>query len=326
MMGGGGMQGGMAGGGGMMGGAPGGTPGGGGGAPGGMVQFSMGPGGAAGGAGNRGAGGPGGGAGLSDEQRTKMREAMQKALGGKNMQDLTQEERTEVFAKVQAELAKAGVTMPSRGGTKSGDSKAGDSKGGERKSGEAAEGRQPGEGRGNREGGEPAAGADASRGARGQGGGGRGQGGAGQAGGMMMASGGFSAKELADAKLPPPPEEDDQLDVLLRPGLLADVEIIVENIPNAIHVPMQAIFERDGKSIVYVKQGQKLVARVVKPLKRSESTMVISEGLKPGEEVALVDPDAKPSDKKGAKKGGDNGGAPAGGGGMPMGMGGKKGG
>ncbi|MBK5294748.1 MAG: hypothetical protein JJE04_24105 [Acidobacteriia bacterium] len=142
-------------------------------------------------------------------------------------------------------------------------------------------------------------------------------------------TGGFSAKEIADAKLPPPPEEDDQLDVLLRPGLLADVEIIVEKIPDAIHVPVQAIFEREGKSIVYVKQGTKLVARVIKPLKRSESTMVISEGLKPGEEVALIDPDAKPSRKKSGSKSGDNGGgAGGGGGGAPVGMpgGGRKGG
>ena len=49
-------------------------------------------------------------------------------------------------------------------------------------------------------------------------------------------------------------EEDSQLDVLLRPGLLADVEIIVEKIPNAIHVPAQAVFEKDGKQIVYVRK------------------------------------------------------------------------
>jgi HlyD family secretion protein len=120
---------------------------------------------------------------------------------------------------------------------------------------------------------------------------------------MMGAARGFSEKELASAKLPPPPEEDTQFDVLLRPGLLADVSILIERIPNAIHVPMQAVFEKEGKPVVYVKTGNKFDMRVIKPAKRSESTMVIADGVKPGEIVALSDPTAKKSDAKGKEKG-----------------------
>ena len=111
----------------------------------------------------------------------------------------------------------------------------------------------------------------------------------------------FSEKDLAGAHLPPPPEENSTFDVLLRPGLLAGVEIIVEKIPNAIHVPTQAVFERDGKLVAYVKKGNKFEARAFTPLKRSESTMVVSKGLEPGEVVALADPFAKKDDKKKAK-------------------------
>jgi len=125
-------------------------------------------------------------------------------------------------------------------------------------------------------------------------------------GGMpMMAMGGayqFTEKELADAKLPPPPEEDSQFDVLLRPGLLADVEIIVDKLPNAIYIPNQAVFEKDGKLITYVKNGASFEERPFKPLKRSESLMVVESGLKPGEIVALSDPTAKKDDKKKAAK------------------------
>lgn len=108
----------------------------------------------------------------------------------------------------------------------------------------------------------------------------------------------FTDREMANAKLPPAPEEDTQFDVLLRPGLLADVSILIEKIPNAIHVPRQAVFEKDGKPVVYVKTGNKFDMRVIKPAKRSESTMVIAEGLKPGEVVALTDPTAKKTDGK----------------------------
>jgi hypothetical protein len=119
---------------------------------------------------------------------------------------------------------------------------------------------------------------------------------------MGMGGQQFSNKELADAKLPPPPEEDSQFDVLLRPGLLADVEIIVDKISNAIYIPTQAVFEKEGKLVAYVKTGNTFEERVFKPLKRSESTMVVEGGLKPGEIVALSDPTAKKDDKKKAGK------------------------
>jgi multidrug efflux pump subunit AcrA (membrane-fusion protein) len=109
-------------------------------------------------------------------------------------------------------------------------------------------------------------------------------------------------EERERAKLPPPPEEDSQLQVLLRPGLLADVEITVEKIPNAIHIPAQAIFDKDGKPTVWVASGRRFQQREVKLARRSESTMVIADGLKPGEVIALADPYAKRGEKKGEKK------------------------
>jgi HlyD family secretion protein len=136
---------------------------------------------------------------------------------------------------------------------------------------------------------------------RGAGGGGRGAGGPGGMG-LPFASagipGGFSQREFDNAKLPPPPEEDSQFDVLLRPGLLADVEIIVEKIPDAIHIPSQSIYEKDGKQIVYVLTKGKFEERVVQPAKRSESTMVIASGLQVDEVIALADPFVKPGEKK----------------------------
>src|SRR5262249_20958793 len=70
---------------------------------------------------------------------------------------------------------------------------------------------------------------EASQGGAGGGQGGRGEGGRGpRAGGGEGAPparvGGFTESERENAKLPLPPEEDNQLEVLLRPGLLADVE------------------------------------------------------------------------------------------------------
>jgi multidrug efflux pump subunit AcrA (membrane-fusion protein) len=104
--------------------------------------------------------------------------------------------------------------------------------------------------------------------------------------------------DLAKAALPPPPGQDSNVSLLLRPGLLADVEIEVERIPNAIHVPQQAVFPKGGQDIVYVLQANgKFAPRVVKIAKQSETTMVLESGVQPGEQVALQDPTLSKAEK-----------------------------
>jgi multidrug resistance efflux pump len=203
--------------------------------------------------GGGGGGGPRGAFGnLSEEDRGKMRQAMQKALNGRQMQDLSPEDRQKVMAEVRKAVpALANLPRPNRGAAPT------------------AEGEAP-------------------------------------AGVSMPRTGGsqFSDRDFQNAQLPPPIDPATQFDVLLRPGLLADVEIILENFPNAIHIPNQAVFERDGKPIVYVRKGSAWEERVIQPLKRSESVVVVASGLEPGETIAMADPTAKRGDKKQEKGGG----------------------
>jgi multidrug efflux pump subunit AcrA (membrane-fusion protein) len=109
----------------------------------------------------------------------------------------------------------------------------------------------------------------------------------------------FTEEERNNAKLPIPPEQDSQVQALLRPGLLSDVEIVVEKIPDVLHVPTQAVFTRNGKPTVFVQQKNgKFEAREVQLQKQSESLMVLASGVQPGEIIALADPTADKSDKK----------------------------
>jgi hypothetical protein len=247
-----------------------------------------------GGRGVRGAGGFGGGAQMSPEQAQKMREALQKALNGRNMQDLSQEERQKIFTQVRAQIG--------AGDTKGADAKKGDTKRAD--SGRGESGRGPS---GRTEAAQ--AGGPMTFGPQGPGAGGPRGAGPGMPGGTI---GGFTQKDLDSAELPPPPEEESQLDVLLRPGLLADVEIIVEKVPNAIYIPNQSLFEREGKPVVYVKQGERFEPRFVKIAKRSESVTIISEGIKQGDSIAMSNPFAKPGEgKKKGTQGKSGGGASA---------------
>jgi hypothetical protein len=235
---------------------------------------------------------------MSEEDRTKFRAALQKALNGKNIQDLSQEERLKVMAQVMQQFrGQRPESKKSEGAKPEAAAAAGERRGGS--GGQAGQG-----GPGGAEGQQTAGGGERSRE-----GGGRRRGGGGDAPAFAFGTGTqFSEKDLESAKLPPAPEEDSQLEVLLRPGLLADVQIIVEKIPNAIYIPAQALFEKDGKLIVFVKTGERYEERTVKPSKRSESTLIVSAGLKAGEVVALSDPFAKKGGKKKEEKSSGGGG------------------
>jgi HlyD family secretion protein len=265
-----------------------------GGMPAGAMDMAMGGGGAAGGGARvftMGGGGPGAAGGgmpqMSAEQQTQMRAAFQKALGGRNMQDLSQEERQKIFAQLR-------TTMGGGAATKGGATKAGEAtKAAAAKGGQAAgaEGAQAGVGeRGQR-------GQRGQRGERGQRGGGGDQ-------PMELTqmrvsnTQGYSQEDMAGAKLPTPPAAESDLEVLLRPGLLADVEIIVEKVPDAIYVPNQAVFEKEGKPVVFVKTQKGFEQRVIKIAKRSETVTVVGEGVNAGDVIAMADPTASPGERK----------------------------
>lgn len=76
----------------------------------------------------------------------------------------------------------------------------------------------------------------------------------------------------------------------LRPGMTASVEIINDSIPNAVYVPIEAVFEKKDGRVVYVKSGNDFREQQVKTGKRNETVVVIESGLKANQVVALRDP------------------------------------
>jgi hypothetical protein len=224
-----------------------------------------------GGRGGRGGGRGGrGGGGMSQADRQKMQDLIKQSQNG------TPAERQKLIEQFTASLT-SGPAPTGRGG---------------RGGGRQGEGRT-GDGRGS---------ADVGRGAADVGRGGS----TGRAGDSTLQDlvkrysvSQYTEEERNNAKLPLPPEEDSQVQVLLRPGLLADVEIQVEKIPNALHVPAQAVFQRNGKPTVFVQdKNKRFVPREVQLVKQSESMMVLASGVQAGDIVALSDPTAQKSGKK----------------------------
>jgi hypothetical protein len=300
MMGGGGFPGGGMPGGGMPGG---GMPGGG--------QMVMQGGGGMPGGGMAGGGMPGGMAGggmmssMTPEMQKKLQAEMQKLLKGRQMQDLSQEERRELFGKMREVMQSVRADASKQGEGKQGE--------GKQAAGRPGEGKQPEGGAG-------------ERAARGEGGGRqRGEGGAAGEGGqrrmgfggpggtqmpgMSFGGGQFTQAEMEKAVLPAPPGEGSEFEVLLRPGLLADVEIIVDKVANAVYVPNQSVFEKDGKFIVYVQGAKGFEPRPIQIAKRSETVSIVKAGITEKDVIALADPTVKPGDAKKKSEGKSSGGA-----------------
>lgn len=102
----------------------------------------------------------------------------------------------------------------------------------------------------------------------------------------------------------------DQSDARLHPGTTVHLLLAGTRVENVLHLPRQAIFEKNGKSIVYARAGDKFLPIEVKPTKRGESRIALEAagGIVEGLEVALVNPDTlrqkKPSASPTATTGG----------------------
>ena len=88
-------------------------------------------------------------------------------------------------------------------------------------------------------------------------------------------------------------------DPAMRAGSSLRVVIDGREIKDALHVPRQAVFDKNGKNYVFLQIGDRFDRRDVKVVNRTESRAVIS-GLNEGDVIALVDPDVAAQRSKSA--------------------------
>jgi len=78
-------------------------------------------------------------------------------------------------------------------------------------------------------------------------------------------------------------EKDDRL----KPGMSASCRIVIERVPDVVLVPLEAVFEREGKTVVYLDNKKEQPVEVGR---RNDMEIEIASGLKEGESICLVDP------------------------------------
>ena len=88
----------------------------------------------------------------------------------------------------------------------------------------------------------------------------------------------------------------DKPDPRLRPGFAARLVIHGDKLSHAVSIPSEAVFDREGKKIVYCKRNRSFEEQEVMLRALSDGQAVL-EGLQPGTVVALVNPEARGSEK-----------------------------
>jgi multidrug resistance efflux pump len=99
-------------------------------------------------------------------------------------------------------------------------------------------------------------------------------------------------------------------DTRLRPGTAVSLTLQGKELPDALTVPRQAVFQQDGRSVVYLRRSDGFEPVTVKVIGQSESRTAI-EGIEDGAEIALINPIASASSSAGAKTPGPAAAGPA---------------
>lgn len=80
------------------------------------------------------------------------------------------------------------------------------------------------------------------------------------------------------------------IDPKIRPGMSATARIAVDKIPNSILAPPEAVFEKNGRTVAYVLHNGGFQERFVQVGRRGKTAVLVANGLRPGERIALRDP------------------------------------
>ncbi len=81
----------------------------------------------------------------------------------------------------------------------------------------------------------------------------------------------------------------DSVDAGMRPGMTASLRITYEKRENALYIPNEAVFEVDGRTVVFPRRDLPR-PREVRLGDRNMMSVVVLEGLELGEEISLIDP------------------------------------
>jgi multidrug efflux pump subunit AcrA (membrane-fusion protein) len=92
------------------------------------------------------------------------------------------------------------------------------------------------------------------------------------------------------AKLFPAYATLDKVDPRLRPGMTGSATILIRTVSAKALIPLRASFFSNGQPAVYVQKGHEFQLHAIKVGERNDKDLIVTEGLKEGDIVALENP------------------------------------
>jgi RND family efflux transporter MFP subunit len=86
-------------------------------------------------------------------------------------------------------------------------------------------------------------------------------------------------------------------DPVLKPGMTTSNEVVMATLADTVFVPLEAIFERDGKTVVYKMFGSSPRPLEVATGTKNSNYVIVVNGLQAGDKVSLRDPTQKEQQK-----------------------------
>lgn len=95
----------------------------------------------------------------------------------------------------------------------------------------------------------------------------------------------------------PPPKNFDlglvlkEPDPKIRPGMTATARIGIERVPGVLIAPSEAVFQRDGRPVVYRLRGSLFDEQQIEVTRRGREQVAIASGVAPGDKIATRRPE-----------------------------------
>jgi HlyD family secretion protein len=83
----------------------------------------------------------------------------------------------------------------------------------------------------------------------------------------------------------------DERDPRIRPGMTATARIAADRMPNMTLVPAEAIFQKDGRPVVYKLNGSKFDEQQIEIVRRGREQAAVSAGVSVGDKLAVRRPE-----------------------------------
>ena len=91
----------------------------------------------------------------------------------------------------------------------------------------------------------------------------------------------------------------EERDPRIRPGMTATARIAADRLPSVTLVPAEAIFQKDGRPVVYKLNGSKFDEQQIEIIRRGREQAAVSAGVTAGDKLAVRRPEADLIRRKG---------------------------